>query len=244
MAAAPTPWTLLAEGWEELFPLRPPRLQLALDLCPEGAACLDAGCATGALPRALAARGRRAHGLDLDAAFLAVARRRAEAEGLPVVWHQANLLELAAAAGATRFRLLTCLGQTLPHLLEDAQWLAFFRQAREVLEPGGALVVQAVHDGELPDGHERELPLLRWSAGVLERRRRMLDARLAQFETVIRAGSEEPVQHRTEHRRMTPGAAADLLRAAGLEPGPAQADEAGKPFLETSPGWLLIATKR
>jgi 2-polyprenyl-3-methyl-5-hydroxy-6-metoxy-1,4-benzoquinol methylase len=243
MDAAPLPWTLLAEGWEELFPLREARRDLALGLCPAGAGCLDAGCATGALPRALAAQGRVASGLDLDAGFLAVARRRAQAEGLRIDWHQADLLELAAAAGPARFRLITCLGQTLPHLLEDAHWLAFFEQARELLEPGGTLVIQAVHDGDRPAGDVRELPPLRWSGGTLERRRRMLGPDLAQFETVVRPLAGESATYQVRHRRMAPAAAAELLRRAGLEPRPALADEAGRPFQEASPGWLLIAGK-
>ena len=60
---ADSPWAPLAAGWEELFPLRQPRLDLALGLAGPGCRCLDAGCATGSLPRALAARGRLAHGL-------------------------------------------------------------------------------------------------------------------------------------------------------------------------------------
>jgi len=240
-AAPSSPWSLLASGWEELFPLRQPRLDLALALSAPGAACLDAGCATGSLPRALAARGREAHGLDLDPGFLAVARQRAQAEGLAVTWHEAGLLDLAAVAAGRRFRLVTCLGQTLPHLLEDAQWLAFFAQAREVLEPDGRLVIQAVHDGERPDRDRRDLPVLRWADGTLERRRVMISSTLAAFETVFRPVAGVPVASRLLHRRMLPGPAADLLRQAGLRPGPPLADEAGQPFLETSAGWVLIA---
>jgi len=243
MADSPhtTPWAQLAAGWEDLFPLRRPRLDLALALSAPGAACLDAGCATGSLSRALAARGRAAHGLDLDPSFLAVARRRALEEGLAVTWHEASLLDLAAVAGPARFRLVTCLGQTLPHLLEQAQWLSFFRQARAVLEPGGQLVIQAIHDGPLAAGQSRELPIARCAGGSLERRRLMLSPTLASFETVFRPVAGEPVATRTLHLRMDPGAAAALLREAGLEPDPPMADEARNPFQPSSSGWVLIA---
>ncbi|MDR3670448.1 MAG: class I SAM-dependent methyltransferase [Holophaga sp.] len=242
-APPPSPWTLLASGWEDLFPLRQPRLDLALGLAGPGEACLDSGCATGSLPRALAARGRLAHGLDLDPAFLAVARQRALDEGLAVTWHEASLLDLAAAVGGVRFRLITCLGQTLPHLLEEAQWLAFFRQAREALEPGGRLVVQAVQDGPLPVGQARDLPVARWAGGTLERRRTMVSPELACFETVFRPPSGDPVTSRIMHRRVAPERAAELLREAGLHPDPPRADEAGQPFLATSSGWVLSARR-
>lgn len=237
----PSPWTLLASGWEELFPLRQPRLDLALRLAPEGSRCLDAGCATGSLPRALASRGRLAHGLDLDPAFLAAGRRRALAEGLEISWHEANLLDLAEAVGRVRFQLITCLGQTLPHLLEDAQWLAFYAQARACLEPGGHLVIQAVQDGLSPVGASRELPLLSFQGGTLERRRRMLSETLAEFETVFHPKEGAAVTSKSIHRRMGPEAAAKLLRQAGLHPEPATADEAGTPFQEASAGWVLVA---
>jgi 2-polyprenyl-3-methyl-5-hydroxy-6-metoxy-1,4-benzoquinol methylase len=237
----PSPWSPLASGWEELFPLRQPRLDLALGLAAPGAACLDAGCATGSLCRALASRGRVAHGLDLDPAFLAEARRRARAEGLGITWHQANLLELTQAAGEARFQLVTCLGQTLPHLLEDEQWSAFFAQARAVLEPGGHLVIQAVQDAQA--GGSRQLPELSWAGGVLERRRTVLSDTLACFETVFRPTQGAPVSSRILHRRMSPGEAAELLLRAGLRPDPPRADEAGNPFRETSAGWVLIARR-
>ena len=243
-----SPWPLLAAHWEELFPLRPPRLAMEMALAPEGASVLDAGCATGSLPRALAARGRVAHGLDLEPAFLAVARHKAAEEAAQVTWHEAGLLDLAAAAGEARFDLITCLGQTLPHLLEEAQWLDFFRQARSLLRPGGHLAIQVVNDARRAPGDSRDLPVLDLGEGRLERRRVMVSEDLARFETCfrpsgVRPSGDEPMRSEVLHRRMTPARAAALLRQAGLEPGPALADEAGGPFTEASPGWVLVAGK-
>ncbi len=238
-----SPWSALAAGWEDLFPLRPARLALAEALAPPGARILDAGCATGSLPRALAARGRTAHGLDLDPTFLDVARRRAEAEGLPITWHLAGLLDLGRVTAGNRFRLITCLGQTLPHLLEEPEWLDFFRQAREALDPGGLLVIQVVNDAGLAPGQERALPPLACPGGRLERRRAMLSETLARFETVFHPDGGSPIASQVLHRRMAPERAGELLRQAGLEPGPPQADETGRPFRVDSAGWLMIAQR-
>jgi SAM-dependent methyltransferase len=234
---------MLAACWEELFPLRAPRLELALALAPAGSRTLDAGCATGSLPRALAVQGRRAHGLDLEPAFLAEARRLARVEGRAVVWHQAGLLELARTAGEARFALVTCLGQTLPHLLEEAEWSDFFAQARAVLEPGGRLVIQVVNDGEAPAGTRRDLPLLEVPAGTLERRRILVSDTLARFETVFRPAEGPALRSEVRHRRMAPERAAALLRGAGLEPEPPLADEGGRAFGPASPGWILAARR-
>jgi len=239
-----SPWSALAAGWEDLFPLRPPRLDLALHLSAPGDRCLDAGCATGSLPRALAARGRVAHGLDLDLAFLAVARQKALAEHLDVTWHHADLLDLAGVAGDARFQLITCLGQTLPHLLEEDQWRNFFTQAREVLQPGGYLVIQVVNDAGMAMGQTRDLPPLQTPAGALARRRTLLTPTQASFETVFTPHGAAPITHHSLHRRARPDEAADLLRQAGLDPGLPLADETRQPFQESSPGWILIASRR
>ncbi len=243
MREASAPWSLLASHWEDLFPLRPARLEMALRLAPEGTRCLDAGCATGSLCRALAARGREAHGLDLEPAFLEAGRARAAAEGTPVVWHEAGLLDLARAAGDLRFRLVTCLGQTLPHLLEDAAWLDFFRQARSVLEPGGTLAVQVVSDAGLAVGAGRDLPPLRCGGGVLARRRTRVSETEAAFETVFTADDGREARGRVRHRVMDPAGAAALLREAGLAPGGPWADESGAPFTAASAGWILAGVR-
>jgi SAM-dependent methyltransferase len=236
-----SPWAQLAAIWEDLFPLRQPRVDLALALAPDGTRTLDAGCATGSLVRTLASHGRLAHGLDLEPAFLDAARVRAE--GLAVTWHLADLLGVAGAVGGARFRLVTCLGQTLPHLLEEDQWLDFFRQVHGILDPGGHLAIQVVNDGGAEIGRTRELPVLRTPMGTLERRRTVDSETLATFETRFTPEAGEPVSSRVRHRRMRPEAAAHLLREAGLLPGPPRADEAGTAFLETSPGWILVARK-
>jgi SAM-dependent methyltransferase len=237
------PWSLLASCWEELFPLRPARLDLALHLAPAGSRTLDAGCATGSLVRALASRGRLAEGLDLEPAFLEVARTKARAEGLDLPWHLAGLSDLVHAVGQGGFQLISCLGQTLPHLLEEAQWLDFFLQAKTLLRTGGRLAVQAVNDGSLPPGSTVELPVLEASRGRLERRRVMVSPDLARFETVFHPLQGEPVRSQVHHLRMGPAGAAALLEKAGLEPGAPLADESGRPFQDGAPGWLLVATR-
>lgn len=230
------PWFTLAESYDVFFPLRAPRLEMALAVAPEGSRVLDAGCATGSLVRALAERGRRAEGLDLEPAFLDVARQRAE--GLGIAWHQADLRELEAVTSG-RFQAILCLGQTLPHLLEDQDWQAFFAQCAVRLEVGGSLFIQATWDGEGQVGASRELPLLQAGESRLERRRTLISERLARFETRLFLPGQEPVTCEVLHRRIHPDLAAEWMRACGLEPEVPWADESAKPFEASSPSWIL-----
>jgi hypothetical protein len=71
----------------------------------------------------------------------------------------------------------------------------------------------------------------------------MVSSTLASFETVFHPLAGVAIRHQATHRRMAPGAAAALLRAAGLHPDPPLADEAGNPFQEASAGWVLVARR-
>jgi glycine/sarcosine N-methyltransferase len=102
---------------------------------------LDAACGTGMHAIAFARTGLRSVGADLSPVMIDGARRNAETAGVSVELHVAGFGELAARVGGP-FDAVTCLGNSLPHLATDealAECLADFRQ---VLRPGGVLVIQ------------------------------------------------------------------------------------------------------
>lgn len=88
-AAPPNPWTDLPPwsfGQPALvaeFLLSWGRILRLLD-APAGGRVLEYGCGTGQLLLVLARAGLRAHGVDIDAASVGIARQQAEALGLPV----------------------------------------------------------------------------------------------------------------------------------------------------------------
>ena len=235
------PWPPMASCWEDLFPLRPARVRMALDWSREGQRTLDAGCATGSLVRALARQGRQAEGLDLEPTLLVVARDRARAEGLELVWHQLNLLEMERVGGVGQFALITCMGQTLPHLLEEREWQECFRQMKTLLATGGHLILQVMNDGGAPQAEPRELPLIQAPGGILRRWRSLLSPELACLETQFTPTGGMPVQSRVLHRRMEPGRTSLLLAQAGLHTRAIWGNEGGVPFTQDSGSWILLA---
>jgi glycine/sarcosine N-methyltransferase len=128
---------------------------------------LDAACGTGMHLVAFARRGLRCAGADLSPAMIEQARRNAASAGVEV--------ELAAApfGGLARvfpgpFDAVTCLGNSLPHLLDDASLAACLADFAALLKPGGVLVIQNRNYDRLLREKQRFMPLTARSEGAEE----------------------------------------------------------------------------
>ncbi|MEE1621374.1 class I SAM-dependent methyltransferase [Zafaria sp. Z1313] len=108
-------------------------------MLPRGARVLDAGCGPGRVGGALAARGHRVLGVDVDPALIAAAR--ADHPGSD--WRVGDLaeLDLADDAGAPlRFDLAVCAGNVLL-FIAPASGARVLGRIREHLAEDGRLVV-------------------------------------------------------------------------------------------------------
>lgn len=224
-------WSALADAWEDLFPLREPRIALCRSLIPSGGVFLDAGCGTGALVRALRQDGIDALGFDLDPGFVEVASRNLPGERVV----RGDLREIASVFPECRLDAIASLGQTFPHLLTDSDVTAFLQGARSRLVPEGILVLQVVSDAGAPP--QRELPALEAPGLKLERRRRVgaghrawLDLRVVRGELVH--------EWTVEHRIWTPDSLGAAARESGFVVKWLAADESGKPWTGREPGFL------
>ena len=119
---------------------RPAMLELAGDV--GGLRVLDAGCGSGPLTAALAARGAFVAGFDQSAAMVDLARARLGGGADLRVADLADPLPYADA----QFDLVTA--SLVLHYLED--WAGPLAELRRVLEPGGRLLVSVNHPAILP----------------------------------------------------------------------------------------------
>ena len=111
---------------------------------------LDAACGSGGHALWLARQGYRVAGADVSPAMIEIARYKAAEAGLDVPFTVAALSDLqpltsnlqSPTSNLQPFDAVLCLGNSLPHLLTQADLVAGLRGMAEVLRPGGTLVLQ------------------------------------------------------------------------------------------------------
>jgi SAM-dependent methyltransferase len=136
--------------------------------CGPGKLILDAGCGNGRHALPLSRAGYRVVGLDGSGVLLAAARRSARGASWPHFVH-GSYATVPFAPGA--FDAVLCLGTALGYLGDEGDRAAL-REFRRVLAPGGSLVLETLHRGELGArlGEREERPLARGGTLRFERR--------------------------------------------------------------------------
>ncbi len=102
---------------------------------------LDAACGTGGHAIEFARWGLRAAGADLSLRMLEMARLKARMAGVDVPFVMADFTGLSQHFTAD-FEAVLCVGNSLPHVLTENELDAALRGMRDVLRPGGVLVIQ------------------------------------------------------------------------------------------------------
>jgi glycine/sarcosine N-methyltransferase len=133
-------------NWPGRLAYERPYLYTTLSRAPRGdagkPAVLDMACGTGQHALALAQRGYPASGADLSQGMIARARQNAAEHGLQARFEAAAFGELAQTFGRESFEAVLCLGNSLPHVLNQPELTAALRDFAAVLRPGGLLVLQ------------------------------------------------------------------------------------------------------
>jgi SAM-dependent methyltransferase len=240
----------LAPLYDGFFPLDPKTPAFLASLVGAeargtGPRVLDAGCATGALAISLAARGWTSVGIDSEAAMIERARGRAFRDGLAgrASFFEANILEIGERFGGQSFDLVLCLGNTLPHLVGadggagsagDSAAAAFLAQARELLAPGAAVVLQTLNFSLAGVGPGFVFPVLSVGDAVMKRSYRDPPSEspgtLRFVVEMLRGG--EARSSETLLLPLSPRRVGSLLQEAGLPEQARFAGWDGRPFDE------------
>lgn len=140
-------------GWSDRLRREEPLLRRVLDGAPSRRV-LDLGCGTGEHVRFLASLGFEPTGLDASGAQVAAARG-AHPEGRYLQGRLADLQDLVDAG----FGGAICLGNTLPHLTEEADLRRCFEGLAGRLVPGGVFLLQALNYDRILARGERTFPV-------------------------------------------------------------------------------------
>ena len=134
-------------AWERRIAREAPFLGGLLEEAPDRSV-LDLGCGSGEHVAWFAQQGARAVGLDRSEAMIESARDHEAAGHGHFVLGDA-LAPREALPDDRAFGLALCLGNMLPHVLDDAELAAFVRGVRAMLLPGGRLVIQILNYAKL-----------------------------------------------------------------------------------------------
>lgn len=213
---------------------------------------LDAACGTGMHAVALAQRGYSLSGADLFPEMVQRARENAAAAGLTLDFRAAGFGGLAAAfAGQLGFDALLCLGNSLPHLLSQADLRAALVDFAACLRPGGRVLIQSRNFDAVmarrerwmePQAHregEREWVFLRFYDYDPDG--------LITFNILTLTRSGETWQQHVASTRLMPQRLADVrgaLETAGFSNIQAFGGLDGSPFDPQASGNLVISAEK
>lgn len=115
---------------------------------------LDAACGAGLFTLALARAEIRAIGLDVSEDLLAIAREKAIATGLDVQLFCDPMQKSAEVINAPVDAIL-CMGNSIPHLLEDQDLFKTFSEFGQLLKPGAPVVIHLLNYAKVLSQKER-----------------------------------------------------------------------------------------
>jgi SAM-dependent methyltransferase len=168
----------------------------------------DMGCGTGVHAVALALLGCEVTGVDLSAEMLARARAHAVRNDAAVRFIHGDFLTPLD----TQADLILCLGNSLPHLASNADLLRVLSHWRELVAPGGRLLLQMLNYRRILDRRERIVNIRRDDDRSIIRFYDFLDDAL-QF-NILTIDGNTPPGHDLRSTRLMPFTDTELSAAA------------------------------
>lgn len=140
--------------------------QLSYDLKPfikrDGKA-IDLGCGTGRLVALLETLKMKAIGVDMDQSMIDVAKK----DYPNLTFYQANMVDFLDNDSSS-YDLMTCFGNTLPHLSKD-DLVHFLVSAKKRLNQDGYLIIQMLNYNKILKYRPTQLKPLIFNGGLFER---------------------------------------------------------------------------
>ena len=116
---------------------------------------VDTACGTGLHAIIFAQLGLDVAGADISEAMLQQARSHAKELDVHIPWIHSGMQVLSQKLAGRQFEAVFCLGNSLPHLLTQAELQAAFESFHQLLAPGGILVIQMLNYNRILKKQER-----------------------------------------------------------------------------------------
>jgi SAM-dependent methyltransferase len=187
---------------------------LVRDIRPTARSVLDVACGTGAHARALLDAGFQVVGVDLEPAFVAMARTRCP-EG------EFHVADMTAFRLPARFDAVMCLFGSIGYARTERALGAAIARMRAHLQPGGVLVVDPwLEPGQLTHGRVMALVGTGTDVTVCRMSRTVVDGLISRLEFEYVIGTAGGLERRSERHELglfTERQMTGAFAAAGLE---------------------------
>jgi len=239
-------YTSISAYYDRLFPTDAKALLFLDSRVEPGSRILDIACGTGGYSLALAQKGHRVTGVDLDRAMIRSAGSKVRDSNLAPDFRVMDMLSMTEALDPG-FDLIFCIGNSLVHLETDEQVGQLLADCRTLLRPEGALVLQIINYDRilaqgltgLPTLREDDLEFLRFyevdpAGGVVI------------FRTELRVGGDRDqrvIRNQVPLRIVGKERLRRLVRTAGFQNLELFGDFDGRPFDPESLPLILSARR-
>lgn len=154
-------YTSIAPFYQHIFPFNPSQLEFLKQVLPfNGAKVLDVGCGIGDLSFALTHFGFPTWAFDFDQQMIQIAQKSKGEEAFFPLIEQLDMRLIDEHFPASFFDTVVCFGNTLVHLLTEADIRKFIQAAYKVMVPEGKLAIQILNYQHILDHGINELPII------------------------------------------------------------------------------------
>lgn len=230
-------YMILSRYYDDLFPPNQKQIRFLMEHSPVQGKILDVGAGTGAYAAALAAKGAVVEALEIGS-MVPYLMKTAEKKGftaLEMGMEQIHVLKTDS------YGLITCIGNTLVHLESTNQVTAFLQKCKQLLLPGGQLIIQIVNYDRIIAKSQTELPVITVPDQQLTLNRSyVIGEESVQFITKLNAGEMQWVSE-TRLLALRQQDLAQCLKAAGFEAFYFYGDFEGAAWELSSPATVAVA---
>jgi SAM-dependent methyltransferase len=157
----------ISTHYDLIFPVDPETVDFIDRRTKPCSRILDIACGTGGYSLALAGKGHRLTGIDLDRGMIEAARAKAQGLDLNTVFQVMDMLEMVENLDPG-FNLAFCIGNSLVHLESEEKIQQALFDCNRLLRPGGMLIVQIINYDRILAKGITSLPTLRDESAELE----------------------------------------------------------------------------
>lgn len=230
-------YTHLSQYYDELFPSNPKQTRFLTERCSAGARVLDIGAGTGGYSAALSKTGAIVEALEIGAMYPKLQESGAAKGFVAREMGMEQIGELEPQA----YSLMVCIGNTLVHLGDQGQVTDFLKACKNLLIPGGELILQIVNYDRVLKHRQTSLPRISLpDKGITLERSYILGYESVQFITKLTVQGREYVSE-TQLLALKLEGLLRCLEEAGFTKIHSFGDFESSPWNEDSPATVVVA---